>query len=61
MPVIKVTVQFDGAVPDDIQAKAMFDFEVNLRNLSGLDVRVFKDRMYDDSKLRVIMDKRRGI
>ena len=61
MPVIKVTVQFDGIVPDDIQAKAMFDFEINLRKLSGLDVRVFKDRMYDDSKLRVIMDKRRGI
>ena len=56
---IKVTVDFADGVPDDIQAKAMFDFEKNLRISSGLDVRVFKERMADDSKLRVITDMRR--
>ena len=56
---IKVTVDFSDGVPDDIQAKAMFDFEKNLRVRSGLDVRVFKERMADDSKLRVITDMRR--
>jgi hypothetical protein len=57
--VLKVLVRFQDGVPDDIQAKAMFDFEVNLRERSGLDVCVFKDRMADDSKLRVITDLRR--
>lgn len=56
---MKVTVKFEDGVPDDIQAKAMFDFEKNLREMSGLDVRVYKDRMADDSKLRVVMDMRR--
>ena len=55
---VKVLVQMEG-IPDDIQAKALFDFEVQLRTKSGLDVRVFKDRMADDSKLRVITDMRR--
>lgn len=58
MPVI-VTVKFTEGVPDDFQAKAMFDFEKSLREMSGLDIRVFKDRMADDSKLRVVMDLRR--
>ncbi len=57
---IRVTVTFDDGVPDDIQAKAMFDFERSLRIASGLDVRCFKERMKDDSKLRVIMDARRA-
>lgn len=52
-------VRFEGAVPDDIQAKCLFDFEVLLRRASGLDVRVLKDRMADDSQLRVITDARR--
>jgi hypothetical protein len=56
--VILVNVKMEG-VPDDIQAKCLFDFEVALREASGLDVRVFKDRMADDSKLRVVMDMRR--
>ena len=55
-----MTVQFGDGVPDDAQAKSMFDFEVNLRKLTGLDVRVLKDRMKDDSQLRVIMDARRA-
>ena len=56
---IRAMVKFDDGVPDDVQAKAMFDFERALREGSGLDVRVFKDRMADDSKLRVVMDLRR--
>lgn len=55
-----VNVKVSGELPDDIQAKALFDFEVALRNASGLDVRVLKDRMADDSKLRVVMDARRA-
>ena len=57
---IKALVRFEDAIPDDIQAKCMFDFEVNLRERSGLDVWVLKDRMADDSKLRVITDMRRA-
>lgn len=57
---IKVMVQFDGGVPDDDQAKCLFDFELALRKRTGLDVRVFKERMQDDSKLRVITDMRRS-
>lgn len=57
----RVTVTFDEGVPDDVQAKCLFDFERQLRVLSGLDVRVFKDRMADDSRLRVVTDMtRRG-
>lgn len=56
----KVTVTFDGEhVADDVQAKCLFDFEVALREASGMDVRVFKERMADDSKLRRVMDMRR--
>ena len=56
---IRVLVRFDDGVPDDVQAKCLFDFEIALRERSGLDCRVFKDRMRDDSQLRVIMDARR--
>ena len=57
---IRAVVRFEDGIPDDIQAKAMFDFEVNLRKRSGLDVWVLKERMSDDSKLRVITDMRRS-
>lgn len=57
---IKVTVDFEDGVLDDIQAKCLFDFEIALRVASGLDVRVFKQRLGDDSKLRVITDFRRA-
>jgi len=57
---IKVIVRFGDGVPDDDQAKALFNFEIDLRQLSGLDVRVYKDRMADDSPLRKIMDMRRA-
>lgn len=56
---IRALVRFDPGIADDIQAKALFDFERNLRERSGEDVRVFKDRMADDSRLRVVMDARR--
>lgn len=56
---IKCVVKMTDGVPDDVQAKCLFDFEVNLRKRSGLDVRVFKERMADDSQLRIIMDARR--
>ncbi len=56
---IRAVVRFEDGVPDDVQAKALFDFEVGLRVMSGLDVRVFKDRMADDSALRRVMDMRR--
>ena len=57
---IKVIVRFGADVPDDVQAKCLFDFEVNLRERSGLDCRVLKERMGDDSALRIVMDKRRS-
>ena len=56
---IRVLVRFDDGVPDDVQAKCLFDFEIALRTSTGLDCRVFKERLKDDSPLRIIMDKRR--
>ena len=56
---IKALVRFEDGIPDDIQAKCLFDFEVNLRERSGLDVWVYKDRMKDDSPLRIVVDARR--
>ena len=56
---VKVQVRMDS-IPDDIQAKCLFDFERSLRERSGLDVWVLKERMQDDSKLRVITDMRRA-
>ena len=56
---IRVIVRFDDGVPDDIQARALFKLEMFLRTESGLDIRVFKERLADDSKLRTIMDMRR--
>ena len=57
---IRVLVNAEEGIPDDIQAKCLFDFERNLREKSGLDVWVLKQRMQDDSKLRVITDMRRA-
>lgn len=52
-----MVVKFDDAVPLDYQAVALFDFERHLRKLTGLDCRVYKHLMGDDSKLRVMMSK----
>lgn len=57
---IRVLVRCDEGIPDDVQAKALFDFEVNLRKRSGLDIWIYKDRMKDDSPLRLVVDARRA-
>ena len=56
--VVKVTVHFSTDLPQQVEGVALLDFEKRLRNLSGLDVRVFKHRMGDDSKLRVQMTRK---
>ena len=56
---IKVIVRCEEGIPDDAQAKCLFDFERNLRDRTGLDIWVLKTRMEDDSRLRVITDMRR--
>ena len=56
---IRALVRFEDGVPDDLQAKALFELELVLRRGSDLDIRVFKDRMADDSALRRIADMRR--
>ena len=56
----KVTVKFDDGIPPDAQGIALLNFEKELRALTGLDCRVFKDRMADDSQLRIVMDSRRA-
>lgn len=50
----EVLVKFGSGIPGDAQAKAMFDMELALQKM-GHDVRVFKETMGDDSKLRVLM------
>lgn len=52
---MNVTVIFDEAIPAAAQGVALLEFEKKLRELTGLDVRVLKQRMGDDSKLRVKM------
>lgn len=50
-----VVVKFPEGVPSEAQGKALLAFEKHLRQLTGLDCRVFKDKMKDDSKLRIMM------
>ncbi|MCR4308107.1 MAG: hypothetical protein NUV80_06120 [Candidatus Berkelbacteria bacterium] len=45
-----VTVHFDEEIPE--QGIALLAFEKHLRQLTGMDIRVFKDKMGDDSKIR---------
>ena len=54
---VKITVKFDESVPPEAQGKALLAFEKHLRTLTRLDCRVFKERMGDDSKLRIKMSK----
>lgn len=54
-PPLHVVVKFGDGVPADAQGHALMEFEKVLRKTTGLDCRVFKDRMGDDSKLRVKM------
>lgn len=50
---LKVVVHFDEAIPPDAQGRALLAFEKHLRQITKLDCRVFKERMGDDSKLRI--------
>lgn len=52
---IKVTVKFDGTVSPEAQGAALLAFERHLRELTSADIRVFKELMGDDSKLRRMM------
>ena len=51
---LSVVVKFAEGVPLDAQGPALLEFEKNLRK-TGLDIRVFKERQGDDSKLRIMM------
>jgi hypothetical protein len=53
--VLSVVVKFPEGVPSEAQGPSLLEFERNLRKLTGLDCRVFKERMGDDSKLRIKM------
>lgn len=50
----EVLIKFGSGIPGAAQAKVMFDLELSLQKM-GHDVRVFKETMGDDSKLRVLM------
>lgn len=52
---LQVVVRFPDAVPVEVQGPAMLWFEHTLRLLTKMDVRVTKDLMGDDSKLRRLM------
>ena len=52
---LQVVVKFPKEIPLDIQGPFLLAMEKNLRASTGLDVRVVKDLMGDDSKLRVMM------
>lgn len=52
---LPVIVHFDEAIPPEAQGPALLAFEQHLRALTGLDCRVFLEKMADDSKLRRAM------
>ena len=52
---LPVIVHFPEGIPGDAQGVALLAFEKHLRQLTGLDCRVFKERMEDDSTLRRLM------
>jgi hypothetical protein len=58
IPPLHVKVAFGEDVPAVAQGEALLAFEKHLRAITGKDVRVFKDRMGDDSKLRIMMTKK---
>ena len=51
----QVRVAFPEGIASEAQASALMAFERHLRVLTGLDVQVFKDKMRDDSKLRMAL------
>ena len=52
---VEVVVRFPDAVPLSIQGPFLLQAEQSLRASTGLDVRVVKALMGDDSQLRVRM------
>ena len=58
---LPVIVHFPEGIPGDAQGVALLAFERHLRELTGLDCRVFKEKQGDDSLLRIKMaEKRKG-
>lgn len=57
-PVVIVTVSFSEELAQEVQGTVIMEFEKHLRALTGRDCRVFKKRMGDDSKLRVMMTQK---
>ena len=55
MSPLHILVRFGAEVPSQAQGVTLMSFEKHLRALTRLDIRVFKDEMGDDSKLRVKM------
>lgn len=49
---LQVVVKFPAGIPLSVQGPFLLDAEKSLRASTGLDVRVVKDLMGDDSKLR---------
>lgn len=49
---VEVLVKFSEGIPLDAQGRALLNMEIELRKSTGLDVRVVKELMGDDSKLR---------
>ena len=52
---LEVVVRFPPGVPLAAQGVFLLNAERNLRGFTGLDIRVVKDLMGDDSKLRRVM------
>ena len=52
---LQVVVKFPKEIPLAVQGPFLLDAEKSLRAATGMDVRVVKDLMGDDSKLRVRM------
>ena len=54
-PGLQVVVKFPAEIPLAVQGPFLLEAEKRLRASTGLDVRVVKDLMQDDSKLRRMM------
>lgn len=51
-PGLQVLVKFPAGVPLNAQGSVLLSMEIALRKATGLDIRVVKELMGDDSKLR---------
>ena len=52
---LQVVVKFPAGIPLEVQGPALLAMEQRLRANTGMDVRVVKDLMGDDSQLRRLM------